>query len=317
MYDTIKMHLTPLYLDRGYMRALLRHLDYYEPKNDKQNGWQYFKGSIKNMGVTADDYRGVKIYGSLPKYLHGNNVGEFHRAEVEQAINELSERLHIPLEHAKVLRLDVGANIEVTNPVEMYLPYLGVLPKFQRETRTARNLYYHGGGGTQVMEFYDKLADLKVKDPTLYLEYANKNIVRYELRYLYRVSTRFKQPVTGALLYEPNFYNGIVDRWGQIYTDIQKNKIINPIGEMKATGTKAHFNDVLLINFINAKGGLQMFDEWIRTGQAEGYITKQRAYQIRTRVKKMLENKALLSECELIDELTKKIADRVSQEKTT
>lgn len=84
---------------------------------------------------------------------------------------------------------------------------------------------------------------------------------------------------------------------------------------MKATGTKTHFNDVLLINFINSKGGLQVFDEWIRTGQAEGYITKQRAYQIRARVKKTLENKALLSECELIDELTKKIADRVEKEK--
>lgn len=318
MYDTIKMHLNPLYFERGYLGALPTYLDEIEKDcTNNESGEREIKGKINSIKVTAKNYTRITIEGSLPKYLHGNNMTELDRAEVEQAINELSERLHIPLEHAKVSRIDIGANIEVTNPVEFYYPYLGTIPKWYRSIWNAPTptLYIHSTpkADRQVLTFYDKLAEVADIDKQ---PYKGKNVVRYELRYLQRPQTYFKQQVTGAVLYDADFYNGIVDRWGQMYSRIIKNKDIKEINKMEVLIKTKQQNALRLIAFINTYyGGLTQYIECLGVAFKEGKISKQKKNYLKTQAQNAFKNKSLFIDNPLIDELTKKIADRAEQEK--
>ena len=316
MYDTIKMHLNPLYFERTYLGAFFNYVDSETQTIIQTNTGELLKGKIKNIEIIASN-RGVTVYGSLPKYLHGNNVGEFHRVEVEQSVNELSERLRLSLEHAKVSRIDIGANIEVTKPVEMYLPYLGVLPRWQRQEMTPRSLYYNSNENrdTRIIQFYDKVAELKKTDKTLFWEYAKKYLIRYELRYLQRVQTYFKQPVTGALLCDADFYNSIVDRWGQMFNQIKINRnmgnIVDFIGDTVKENILAEIGKVFLF------GGYDKYMEALKAARkSEGGKLEESEYKYRRRKARIaFENKKIFADSELIAELTKKIADRVEKEK--
>lgn len=315
MYDTIKMHLNPLYFERGYLGALPTYLDEIEKDcTNNESGEREIKGKINNIKVTARSYRSITIEGSLPKYLRGNNIVELNRAEVERAVNELSERLHLPLEHAKVSRIDIGANIEVTNPVEFYYPYLGTIPKWYRSVWSAPTptIYLHSNpkADRQVITFYDKGAEVSKTSNT------GEHLLRYELRYLQRPQEYFKQPVTGALLYEPNFYNCIVDRWGQMYSRIIKNKDIKEIDKMAALTKTKPQNALRTIAFINTYyGGLSQYIEYLGVAFKEGKISKQKKNYLKTQAQNAFNDKSLFMDNPLIDELTKKIADRAEREK--
>lgn len=84
----------------------------------------------------------MRINGSLPKYHIGNNVEVFGRLQTKEAIENLSDILHIDMRAADVTGLDFSATIKVKNPAPEYLPLFGSCSTFIRVLYGTNTVYY-------------------------------------------------------------------------------------------------------------------------------------------------------------------------------
>ena len=70
--------------------------------------------------------KGVNLKdGSLCKYYLGDNFQTLGRGDTKQAIEMLSDTLHLPLHKATVTRIDIAQNYIVKHPTSVYFNHLG------------------------------------------------------------------------------------------------------------------------------------------------------------------------------------------------
>lgn len=168
---------------------------------------------------------GISLKGSLPKYLLPTNIHTLNRSGVEDAINKLSDTLHLPIKGAKVTRIDVSTVLPVIRPVNDYYQYMGNKPHSQRLQATADTLYYN----TKIKQliFYNKIAEAKAKNMMIPAGFNGANLLRVEVRFTQRLQKQFNRTeITGSTLYEEKFYTEMVQRWGKEYFSIDKLKSI-------------------------------------------------------------------------------------------
>lgn len=149
---------------------------------DLKNSNEYhIYGQYKNFIIKIEPTY-VLIKGSFPKYYYGTNLKPLSHTELGLAIDKLSAELGLPLKQAVITRIDIATDVEVVNPPRSYFSSLGYLAKFDRNNRKG-SLYYEQGWCK--LCFYDKIAEAtKRRDCHLTEELSNKNILRYEIRYM-------------------------------------------------------------------------------------------------------------------------------------
>ena len=220
-YDSINFYLpsdrvintdlyseTPQYLDVAY-----------SPNNNN-----YINGKCGNYKVGIAQ-SGVSLQGSMAKYLHGSNVKPLPYSEVKEGVEMLSDKLHLPLNKAKVSRFDVAQNLIMEEKPEAYFPYLGEMRYFKRNSGFAHTLYYRGKEIT--IAFYNKGKEAKYDLPT---ELKGKNILRCELRYMKTPYKHFNLPeVTPSLLSDEVFSRGLVNDFQKQYNAISKDRQVYEI----------------------------------------------------------------------------------------
>lgn len=147
-------------------------------------------GNLDILKLSVSEDR-VKISeGSLCKWYLGNNLYTMKRNDTEQAIQKLSDILHLPFQRAFVTRLDVGRNFILKFDKQEYLNHLGNSQYFNRLEQTD-GLYYNNNG---------------------------LNLFRYEMRLKKRLTREFNLPeVRAYMLYDTNSYMRIVDLWFNEY----------------------------------------------------------------------------------------------------
>ncbi len=179
-------------------------------------------GTLKNLRVYIER-EFIRIEGSLPKYYYGTNLKPLSYSEIGLIIDELSEKLGIPLRDADIFRIDMAENIEVKNSPQSYFSFLGDLARFDRIMRKG-TLYYEQGWCK--LCFYDKIVEAS-KHNDLYLteELLSKNILRYEVRYM----RDWLKKYFGRNIKVWEICNGTVDvyceliaKWFLIYENIVK-----------------------------------------------------------------------------------------------
>lgn len=187
------------------------------------------KGKYRNLSIHLHP-DSIIIEGSLAKYYFGNNIDMLDRELTEKAIKQLSNELWIDLQYAQVTQFEIGANFEMSQPVQRYFDILGECPRMIKGN-FGNSVYFQGKAKKEniqrILKFYDKGTEAK-KKKEVPLNYDIKNILRFEILYKHN----FKQQLGTAkvyayTLYDKEFYTNMVQRYYDTYMSISKHKELN------------------------------------------------------------------------------------------
>lgn len=271
-------------------------------------GNTFVTGNLNGLKVTASQWQ-VKVKdGSLCKWLLGNNYQSMGRADVQQAIERLSDLLHLPMSRASITRLDVGCNFITQHPADVYLNHLGVLA-YAKRLQQPNSLYYVKRD--EKLCFYDKNREQRAKREAVPELYNGRNVLRLEQRYMCRLPSVLKVPaVTGASLYDEAFYMMLLDRWRDTYKAIRKiNDTLLNFSIMK---TRRDLQRLGILTLIDSVGGEVAFINQINEARQRGEITPKQAHDLREAVKQAGTAKdGVTIKSEAIAELDKKVNEAV------
>jgi hypothetical protein len=191
----------------------------------------------------------------------------------KRAIERIIDTLHLPFHLSNISRIDFASNFILQFPEEIYYPYLGETQYYSRLPQP-NGLYYNNQ--LRQLVFYGKEYEQKVKRQLIPELYADRNVLRYEMRFKKQLRQQFKQPeVTAGFLTDETFYSELVNRWKREYLLIQKvnSKLIN----MKPTGSKKELAESLALYSILELGQAQVLSK-VKEWQISNDITKKQAY---------------------------------------
>lgn len=260
MYDTVNF-----WVDGGMITYNPENIGQYlqNPKDiyDRDNNTHHLEGYIGSYFVKIYDNRGISLMGSLSTYYLPSNTYTLTLSTTKNAIEKLSDELHVDIKNAKVTRVDVSTVIPTTQPPSYYYPYLGDKPYFVRLLATKDTLYYKTQKRNII--FYDKIKDAIQRGAEIPTEYLNENLLRYEVRYMKELKRQLKTStnVTGALLTNSDFYYSIIQNWKNEFDSIQKlNSIITMTENIK---TPKDAVNVLIATLIQQQGGQKIINEFM------------------------------------------------------
>lgn len=303
MIDNIKLSL-PRCRD---MPDISGYLDNGNENCSMKTGEVSVFGNVENIRV-MQYFGGYSIQGSLPKFLYGNNVCQLTRKEVGQAIEKLSDRLHLPLNDARVTSIEVGANICLTKQHTAYTRLLGDMPRMQRVSM-ADSLYYQGSGKVHPRQyyFYDKVAEVKKSGGTMPQGLEAANMMRYEMRLNGRLPFQLSIPeFKGSTLQDRKVYQELINRWLNGYLSI--NKLVNMEDEHLKKGMSVKEAQEVFIAQQIAKGGSSMIDEFIaKLKQNECFDNRLYYNRVKSNLQKLASKTKLSVDNGDIEELTAKV----------
>ena len=156
--------------------------------------------------------------------------------------------------------------------------------------------------------FYNKIAEGKAKGQIIPPIWANKHILRYELRYTSRLPYQFnKTKIQAQNLYNEGFYIGMVERWIKEYETIHKNNSILDKMNIKQIETPKDFMYQMALLQIK-EIGIQKTLESIEQLKAQNQFKHKEYYsRLKADIKKLCKNEALTEGSNLITELDKKV----------
>lgn len=307
MYDTVHLLLT---------RYDVPNIDFYSetasyledprefPSRRSREGYGY-TSNIGNLKIKIlDDELTVK--GSLCKWWLGDNMQSMTRTDAKEAIGWLSEELHLPMEQAKVTRLDIGCNIITKHTPTIYLNSLGSR-QHSRRVPQEHGLYYHRSDW-QTLCFYDKIREQKKNRDRIPAQYQDKNVLRYETRYIKDIASHLNmEAINGATLSDDAFCDSMERLLLENYNAIKKIKRSKFEYEMKSVRDLRNMGVLFLVE---QAGGLNDFVRMIDTMRKQGKITSKQAYDMKKEVTEACCGKytsKFVVQNEEIDELDKAI----------
>lgn len=308
MYDTINFTITRD--EAGGVDFLSEIPNYLEDVGEHfyKNGSFYISGKLEGLRVRVDSDKVFVGDGSLCKFALGSNYQTMSRRDTQQAIEKLNDMLHLPMEDAKITRLDIAQNFILKHPMKVYLNHLGEL-KYATRVEYPNGLYYQGS--CVWLCFYDKNREQTQHHEKIPDLYKGQNVFRYEQRYLKRLPDKLGVPkVTGGLLYDEVFYMDIENRWRDSYLAIPKiNDVTFNIDMIKNT---KYLNKMRTLALVKVMGGQTSFLSQIKEHQMKGGLTKKQAFDLRKMIKDACQaDGELVVPNDAIQELDKKIIEAV------
>lgn len=218
MYDTVNTFLSWDKVGSYNLSTLTDVLSDVTEHNN--NNYRSITGNLKNYKVVGFE-TGIFLKGSIAKYINGDNLHTLTRSGMQQAIEELSDKLHLPIWMADVTRVDLATHFIMKYEVPEYYKYLGEKRYFKRLQATTDTLYYNTT--PRKIIFYDKSKEAKKKGVNIPVVYIGENLLRYEIRHEGRLRKQFNLPeVTVSTLYQEDFYIKLINIWIHEYFNIQK-----------------------------------------------------------------------------------------------
>lgn len=304
MYDKVKLWLPK----SSTTPDISQFLDNAKEQTNLTTGEVCTFGGLNGLKVTANmGY--ISIIGSLSKLLYPNNIYPLDRHTTRQAIEKLSDTLHLDMSHAKVTGLEFGRAFVMNHQVENYLSKLGDMPKLLRYHFDVGTLYYKSRGRQQpkVYAFYDKKTDAAAKGMALPIGFEDANLLKYEMRLNGRLPHQIGVPeVTASTLSEMDFYRLLVKRYQDGYFAITKLKQVKT-NVMSKIRTVSDARDVFFVRLINQGGETQIAD-FLEELKLEKVFNDRKSY---TRLKDRLLEVAAKASVTTSDELTKELDDAI------
>lgn len=264
-------------------------------------------GGFKNYKVSVKE-QGVFMTGSICKYFLNDNMQTLDRKKTSEAFTMLSDELHLPINEAKVTRVDVAENLLMNFEVPFYFSFLGNARYFNR---LEQNNGVNYRNGKREMLFYGKLHEQNLKSVTIPELLKGKNVLRYELRFKKQPHRLLNLPeLKTSTLYEEKCYIDILTRWKDGYFTIHKHRL--PNFDLTTLNNMKEFEKQIFLHGIKSLGGepamMQMIEQANRQGIFKNKMQKKRA---RDKVKNICSTPLLTFESNAITELDKKVKEAV------
>ncbi|MGQ7867830.1 phage/plasmid replication domain-containing protein [Sunxiuqinia sp. sy24] len=264
-------------------------------------GIPFIRGKIRNLKIRITKSK-IKIEGSIHVFYKGNNLDAMTFKEYIEAMELLKECLELPLEMARVSRLDFSGNMKVKHDPAAYFNYFGQKSRFRKSVLDNGVIY---GSEEKGLIFYDKIREMKRKREVIPEYFKGKNIMRFEIRFTRKLGKTFHVPELQVMhLMDRSFFNKLCLMWRQEFKSLIM-EMESPL-ELQPIGSKTKLIESLALQQIHKIGIDQFLDE-ISSWQLAGEITKKDAYEIRKFIKEKAAEKYPLAENELIRELNQKI----------
>lgn len=282
MYDKLKLWIA----FNAKAPDMTQYLTNIREQIDHQTGEYILFGNLKGLKVSVYA-SGVSIIGSLTKIIFPNNIYPLNMQRTAQAIEKISDYLHLNAKEAKVTELEFGTQYPMQYPVECYLPKLGDMPKLTRYSFDKNALYYQTKGKrpNKIFIFYDKKADAKAKKMMLPPGFEDINLLKYEMRLKGRLPKLLGVPeVKASTLYDTLFYKTLMKMYKDAYFSIDRQETCNNADITCIKNVTDGFN-VFVARCINQqeKG---LISAYIKELQDNNIYTDRKSY---SRLKKKLE----------------------------
>lgn len=301
MYDTINFWLSSDDAGSFEICKILQNLTGIT-KHNKEDGQTYYSGNLDNYKVILSG-QGISLKGSLAKYFLPDNFHTLTRSDTARAIEQLSDKLHLPIINAKISRLDFAQNFIMNYEPEAYYAYLGDCQNYKRLMQP-KSIYYVNGLRQKL--FYDKVAEGKKCRLKLPDVWTGQNILRYEMRFTKRLPNEFNMAdVTAKNLYDERFYMSIFDKWQAEYESI--NKLHNLNFNTSTMKSPKDFWKQISLMAINTIGQEKIMQE-IEILKAKKTFDKPEYYcRLKNEVRELCKAPDLTASSDLMAELDKKV----------
>lgn len=300
MYDTIHLWLL---IDEAGSFNLSKTLQALSgiTEHIKEDGQVSYSGYLKNIKVNISD-QGVSLKGSIAKYFLPDNFHTLTKSDTLETIKGLSDELYLPIEKAKVNRIDFAQNFLMDFKPEAYYSFLGESQYFRRQPQS-ESLYYFNGLKTKV--FYDKIAEGRAQRLKIPDVWNGQNVLRYEVRFTKRLSKQFNQEVTAISLSDEKFYIRIFDKWYAEYEAIDKLHFINfNISSMKSPKDFWKQFNLMTINMIGQETIMQKIEDL----RHQNAFSKPEYYsRLKREIRELCKTPEMTESSDLIAELDKKV----------
>lgn len=300
MYDSLVLILTNEYDPSiNFLDDISMDLNIHS--QGTEYGIPYVKGNLRNLKVRITKSK-IKIEGSIHVFCKGNNLESMSFHEFKASIELLQDMLNLPVNDARVSRMDFSGNIPLKHPVESYFSYFGQKSRFKKQIFNTGVSY---NSEELYLVFYDKIKELKHKRESIPEYFQGKNMMRFEMRFMRKLGKTFQVPeLTAGMLKDRMFFNQLCLKWRQEFKSVAM-EMVSPAG-LIATGSKPKLLEQLAIKQLHQIGFDNFLNE-ISFWQTTGEITKKEAYDIRKFLKVNVSEQYPLAENELIRELNQKI----------
>jgi hypothetical protein len=301
MYDTINLWLP---IDKAGSFDLGRTLQNLTgiTEHIKDDGQVYASGYLNNYKVNISG-QGVSLKGSLAKYFLPDNFHTLTRSDSARTFEMMADELYLPIQKAKVNRIDFAQNFLMDFEPEAYYNFLGECQYYNRQPQS-KSLYYSNGLRQKV--FYNKIAEGKAKGLSLPDVWNGQNVLRYEMRFKSRLPNQFNQAeITASSLSDEKFYITIFDKWLAEYEAINK---LNSINFNKSNmNSPKDFKKQLELFAINMIGQDKIMQEIENLRHQKAFDKPEYYSRLKKEIKELCKTPEMTASSDLVAELDKKI----------
>lgn len=303
MYDTIHLWLPPDLISRGDLKRLPTLLENFT-HHQKIDGRYYGSGNFGNNYKVNISEQGVSLKGSLAKYFLPDNLHTLTRSDSARAIEKMADELCLPIDRAKVTRIDFAQNFLMRYEPEAYYPYLGECRYYKRLIQP-KAVYWQNGNRTKLV--YNKVAEAKKKGVSVPDVFSGQHVLRYEMRYTKKLTKNLnKYEILASTLSNEPFYMAMVKNWVSEYEAIQKNQKIKL--KFDAMKTPKDLHKQAAAQYYQSMG-LANAMKMVEDMRAMGTFEKPEYYsRAKKEIKELCSSPKKSSSSELITELDKKVS---------
>jgi len=268
---------------------------------DGVTGELFEQGNLEGLDI-KEYSRGIKINGSLSKYFFGNNFETLTREQTKDAVQRISDSLHLDVEEANLSRIDFATNIIITEPPQNYYSFFGDSARLNKSIQGS-TLYI--SNKSRAIVFYDKCKEAKRRKMHIPDEFKNKNVLRYE----YRLKRIKKKQITLEDLYSKEIYYWLIDEWLHSYQDIRRIPRLRIKKEIKEMKNLKAFEGNGWKLLIQQLGGIESFYCLLDDEVRRGTISKQNKCYYKKKFDKLFNSEDLFEPNTLINELNGKVKE--------
>ncbi len=231
MYDTVNFRLPSTQISNFDVERTVQYLNRVEIRQ-KEGQEPYCIGYIGNNYRVTLSNNSLTLKGSLHKYFKGYSLVPFELFEVKEAIQMLSDELHLDIKEAIVTRLDFGrCYFDMQMPINEYLKLLYPFGHYKKHQKHD-SVYFELKTGIRSLVFYDKIAEMKANvnaRPNIPENYLHSNVLKYENRFMKELGRQLKgkgEKVLVSDLTDPIFFQKLIDWHEKEYKKLDKSNIL-------------------------------------------------------------------------------------------
>jgi hypothetical protein len=202
-----------------------------------EHGEETRSGVVRGLTVNVKE-RGVFVKGSLSTFAFGNNLERLTRRRTQDALEELSTVLSLPMNAARVYRFDIGSSFIVKHPPREYLEQLETKRRCKR-SEYANLSTLHFSTNNYLCALYDKAKEMKKKREPLPSIFENRHVLRYEVQFKKRLGEHFGvKCLTAGKLHNEAFYSKVLKQWKDHYFSITRRQRLQVCSNVELHSTK-------------------------------------------------------------------------------